>query len=297
MTPEALSCLRRAGRIASEVRSIGARRIVAGARLRDVCDEVEMEIARRGAEPAFPVQTSRNDIAAHYCPAPDEETQYAEGDLAKLDIGVHIDGWVVDTALTVNVGDHPDKSRFVDATRAALDAAIAVATAGVTVRQLSVAIERTLHSYKLQPMRNLCGHGVGRYLVHTPPPIPNSPDGTEVFLPAHTVIAIEPFATDGHGLVSERGTAEVFRIDVARAALEGIDPRMAARLREFNGLPFARRQLREFPDEMVKHALETLRLRGEVTCYPPLVERGGRPVAQAEHTIYLGPERTEVLTA
>jgi methionyl aminopeptidase len=297
LTPEALHCLRRAGRVAAEVREIGAQRIVPGARLRDVCEEVEAEILRRGAEVAFPVQTSRNEIAAHYCPAPDEETVYADGDLAKLDIGVHIDGWVVDTALTVNVGDRAEQRSFVDATRAALNAAIEAARAGVAVRQLSAAIERTLRSYRLQPMRNLCGHGVGRYIVHTAPPIPNSPDGTEVFLPPHSVIAIEPFATDGHGLVSERGAAEVFRIDPSRANLDDLEPALATRLRGFNGLPFARRQLRELPGDTVSRAIETLRLRGDLTCYPPLVERGGRPVAQAEHTIYLGPDGTEVLTA
>src|SRR6185295_5306042 len=99
------------------------------------------------------------------------ETVYAQGDLAKLDIGVHVDGWVVDTAITVNVGDAPERRVFVDATRAALAAAIETARAGVTVQALSTAIENTLRAHGLTPMRNLCGHGVGRFLVHTPPAI------------------------------------------------------------------------------------------------------------------------------
>jgi methionyl aminopeptidase len=297
LTPEALSCLRRAGRVAAEVRQIGARGIVAGARLRDVCEEVEAEIERRGAAAAFPVQTSRNDVAAHYCPGPDEDTAYADGDLAKLDIGVHVDGWVVDTALTVNVGDRPEGRIFVEAARAALAAAIEVARAGVAVRAISAAIERTLRAHGVHPMRNLCGHGVGRYLVHTPPPIPNSPEATDTHLPAHSVVAIEPFATDGHGLVAERGTPEVFRVDPERVFPPGLDPRLVASLRAFRGLPFARRQFRDVPKEAVDLGLEILRQHAQLTSYPPLVERGGRPVAQAEHTIYLGPEGTEVLTA
>jgi methionyl aminopeptidase len=289
--------LRRAGRVAAEVRRLGARRIVPGVRLRDVCEEVEDEIARRGAAPAFPVQTSRNEIAAHYCPAPDEETVYADADLAKLDIGVHVDGWVVDTAVTVNVGGHPAQAVFVDAVEAALAAAIETAHAGISVLALSTTIEGTLRAHRVQPMRNLCGHGVGRYLVHTPPAIPNSPDGSDLVLPLHSVIAIEPFATAGHGLVSERGTAEVFRVDPARASFDRVDPALAARLSDFRGLPFARRQLREFPGELVNRTLDTLRQQGHLTSYPPLVERGGRPVAQAEHTVYLGPDGAEVLTA
>ena len=60
---------------------------------------------------AFPVQSSRNHMAAHYCPWPDDPTAYQAGDLAKLDLGVHVDGWVVDTALTVNVGAAREPAR------------------------------------------------------------------------------------------------------------------------------------------------------------------------------------------
>jgi len=108
MSPDVLESLRRAGRIAAEARQAGARRIVAGARVRDVCVAVEDDIHRLGGSLAFPVQSSRNHVAAHYCPSPEDETVYAEGDVAKLDIGVHVDGWVVDTALTVNVGDRAE---------------------------------------------------------------------------------------------------------------------------------------------------------------------------------------------
>jgi len=296
MTPEILECLRAAGRVASEVRRLGAARIVPGARLRDVCEEIEAEIVGRGAAVAFPVQTSRNEIAAHYCPGPDEETRYENGDLAKLDIGVHVDGWVVDTAVTVNVGDLPENRVFIDAAEAALTAAIGTARAGVRVREVSAAIERTLDAHRLRPMRNLCGHGVGRFIVHSAPPIPNSPEPTDVTLAEDAVVAIEPFATDGHGLVGERGAAEVFRVDPDRLDPGGLDVRMVGALLAFRGLPFARRQLRGFPPGLVESALHALRQRGQLTSYPPLVERSGRKVAQAEHTLYLGRSGTEVLT-
>ena len=96
----------RTHRVRGRARSV-PRRIRPGAPLREVCEAVEDEIHRRGGALAFPVQSSRNDVAAHYCPSPEDETLYATGDLAKLDLGVHVDGWVVDTALTVNVGGVP----------------------------------------------------------------------------------------------------------------------------------------------------------------------------------------------
>jgi methionyl aminopeptidase len=293
---DALEALREAGRVAAAARESGSRRIVPGARLRDVCAEVEEEIRRRGAHPAFPAQSSRNDTAAHYCPSPEDETVYAQGDLAKLDIGVHVDGYVVDTALTVNVGDAPQNRRAVDAARAALEAAIAETVAGVEVRRLSTVIDATIRSYGLRPMRNLCGHGVGRWVVHCPPPIPNIPDGSGDRLPAGSVVAIEPFATDGPGLVAESGRAEVFRLDPGRATAEDLDPSVMAEIRKFRGLPFSRRQLAHVPRSRVEATLAALGSRGRLLAYPPLVETGGHAVAQAEHTVYVGKDGGEVLT-
>ncbi len=295
MTSQALSALRRAGRIASAARDFGAQRIVAGARVRDVCESVEEEIARLGGAPAFPAQSSRNEIAAHYCPAPDDETIYADGDLAKIDVGVHVDGWVVDTATTVAVGGGPGQ-RLVDAAADALRAAIAIAGPGVPVRVLSEAIERVIRGRGLQPMRNLCGHGVDRWTVHCPPPIPNAVDGSSARLSPGSVVAIEPFATEGSGDVAEAGHAEVFRVPIPPGEAEGLNEEVVAAIRDFHGLPFSRRQLKRFPTAHVEQTLKTLWERKAMAAYPPLSEAAGRPVAQAEHSLYVSAEGVEVLT-
>jgi len=282
--------------VASAAREAGARLIVAGAALRDVSEQIEQEIMRRGGGLAFPVQSSRNEIAAHYCASPEDSTIYVEGDLAKLDLGVHVDGWVVDTALTVNVGDRPENRPFVDAARAALESAIAAAGAGVAVRRVSEAIESTLRRYGMRPMKNLCGHGVARWTVHCPPAIPNVADGGSDRLALDAVVAVEPFATDGQGEVVERGAAEVFRLDPRRSTGSAGSPEVVAAIRRFNGLPFARRQLADLPRPAVEETLHALRAAGHLGVYPPLVEAHQRKVAQAEHTLYLGPEGVEVLT-
>lgn len=296
MSPDVLRCLREAGRVAAAVREAGARRIVAGASLREVCEAVEDEIRRRGAQVAFPVQSSRNEVAAHYCASPEDDTVYAEGDLAKLDIGVHVDGYVVDTATTVNVGDRPENRRLLEAARAALESAIAAAGPGVEIRRISRLIEITIESYGLRPMRNLCGHGVGRWTVHCPPPVPNVPDDSGARLGTECVVAFEPFATDGLGLVGERGEAQVFRLDPEKAGGAELDPALFEALRAFRGLPFSRRDLARFPRGLLERSLGLLVQRGGLAAYPPLVEAGGRPVAQAEHTLYIGAEGAEVLT-
>ncbi len=284
--------------MAAIARGLGAQRIEAGAQLREVCESVEDEIVRRGGQLAFPVQSSRNHIAAHYCTAPEDETSYAEGDLAKLDIGVHVDGFVVDTAVTVNVGDRSENRPALAAAHAALDAGIAAAGPGVEIRQVSAAIEKAIRSFGLNPLRNLCGHGVGRWNVHCPPPIPNVvlPGDGPAVLEDGMVVAIEPFATRGDGSVIEYGPAEVFRLDPRAHDVDGVDAGVLDVLKSFRGLPFARRQLATFPRHLVEATLAVLRETGLLRGYAPLVETCGEKVAQAEHTIRIGATEVEVLT-
>lgn len=296
MTPEDLECLREAGRIAASARAEGARRIVPGARLREVCDHVEDLILRRGAGLAFPVQSSLNDVAAHYCPPRHDPSVYRAGDVAKLDLGVHVDGWVVDTATTVNVGDRPENRSLVEAAASALEAAIEAARPGGFVRDVSGAIERAVRSGGFRPMRNLCGHGVGRFTVHCPPPVPNVAEhSTERFAPG-AVVAIEPFASTGSGVVCDEGPPEVFRVEPAGlTALPGPHPEILGRLAALEGLPFARHQLGVNADAL-EATLRFLAAQGRLLRYPPLRDRLGGKVAQSEHTVYLGPDSVEVLT-
>jgi methionyl aminopeptidase len=296
LSRDVLESLRAAGRIAAAVREEGARRVLPGVRLRDVCESLEDEILRRGGAPAFPVQSSLNAVAAHYCPSPDDQTAYSQGDVAKLDIGVHVDGWVVDTAVTVAVGGDPAGQRLVDTARAALEAALAAVRPGVPVQRVSSAIESAVRARGLVPMRNLCGHGVGRYTVHTPPPIPNVGEPSRNVLAEDVVVAIEPFVTDGSGTSLERGRAEVFRLVRDDGPLAGVATEVLEAIRSFRGLPFARRQLRPLTGRVVEETLDALAAAGRLASYPPLVEATGRPVAQAEHTIYVGVGGVEVLT-
>jgi methionyl aminopeptidase len=295
---QVLKTLRRAGQIAREVRELGAALIVPGASLRVVCETVESEIEKRGGKPAFPTQTSINEVAAHDCPTPDDQRTYQQGDLAKLDIGVHIDGWVVDTATTVNVGG-TGNGRMIEAARQALAAAIQVCKPGIPVKEVSAAIEHAITSAGFTPLDNLCGHGVGHYIVHAPPAITNTVRAAEGRLPMRGVIAIEPFATDGNGRSGPRGPSEVFRLlpeGNQKLGDFGIGSDFAQALRSWRGLPIARRYFRSFGDEMVAGVFQRLEQARLLHAYPPLVALSGRPVAQAEHSVYLGPEGAIQLT-
>jgi methionyl aminopeptidase len=263
-----------------------------------VVEAVEDRIRSEGGGLAFPTQTSLNEVAAHDCPSPEDERVYATGDIAKLDVGVHVDGYVVDTATTVAVGA-ASPPPLVLAARAALQAALLVAGPNVPIWRLSAAIAATLRTFGFRPMRNLCGHHVGRWTVHCPPPVPNLPEDADGRLVVGAAVAIEPFATEGPGRVVEEGEPQVFRLppekDLGPAGPD-LSETLRAALVAYRGLPFSRRDLRAFAGPELEAALGRLRARGTLQSYAPLVETTRRKVAQAEHTLLVTAAGVEVLT-
>ena len=293
----ALDCYRKAGRIASECREWAKDHIRPGVTIRHVLESVETLIRERGAQPGFPAQSSRNSVAAHYCSSPEDEQQYAEGDCVKVDIGVHVDGYVADTAATVDLSSDKRWTPLVESARSALAAAIATVGDGVPVGEIGGAIERTILKAGFQPVRNLTGHGLGRWKVHTPPQIPNYAERGGGVLRKDTVFAIEPFACTGKGMIREAGKAEVFMLVRPPLRAKGLDREVLKAIESWRGLPIARRYFNDLDRNAVEDTLQKLARQGSLVRYPPLVEEDGVMVAQYEHSLYLSPEGVEILTA
>jgi methionyl aminopeptidase len=297
MDAHALDCHRHAGKIAKECREWAAARIKPGVRVRDVLEGVEALIRERGAEPGFPAQSSRNSVAAHYCSGIHDELAYEEGDCVKVDIGVHVDGYVADTATSVDLSSDGRWKPLIKASSDALAAAIATVGIGVRVGKVGAAIERTIMAAGFQPVRNLTGHGVGRWKVHTPPQIPNYGENGGSVLQEGMVFAIEPFACTGRGYIKERGRAEVFMMVAPPKKAKGLDRDVLKAIEAWRGLPIARRYFRDLDEGAVEDTLSKLTKQGSLMRYPPLVEEEGVMVAQTEHSLYLGPDGVEILTA
>lgn len=296
--PAAMAAFREAGRVIAKARAVGAALVRPGATIREVTEAVEAEIYRLGGIPAFPAQSSRNHVAAHYCAHPSDELKYEAGDVVKLDIGAAVDGYVCDTAITIDLGDGERGKTLVAASRAALDAAIATAGPGVSVNKIGEAIGRTIKSFGVNPVANLTGHGVGRWKVHTAPQIPNVAErGSGSILEVGTVCAIEPFSTDGVGYVEERGRAEVFMTTSKKVkSTKEIDASVLAEIEKWNGLPIARRYFRNFETKKVEETLQGMIKQGCLVKYPPLCEEPGVMVAQFEHTLLITKDGVEILT-
>lgn len=294
---EALTCFRKAGRIASECREWAKQNVKAGVEMRWVLETVEQMIRDRGGEPGFPAQSSRNNIAAHYCTHPSDPLRYEEGDVVKVDFGVHVEGYVADTAATVDLSPDGRWRKLVQASADALAAAIATVGDGVPVGEIGAAIERTILAGGFNPVRNLTGHGLGRWKVHTPPQIPNQAEKSGQRLRTGMVFAIEPFACTGRGYITERGKAEVFMLVRPPMKAKGLDRDVLRDIESWRGLPIARRYFRHRDATVVDETLNKLARQGSLVRYPPLVEDDGVMVAQTEHSIYLGPDGVEILTA
>ena len=285
---------REAGRIASEARNRAVASIAPGIAYVDVLDAIESYIRSRGADLAFPAQVSVNSVAAHDCCRPGDPRTSAAGDVAKVDLGVHVDGCIADTAATADLGDHAD---LLCASRTALEAAIALVRPGTGTRQIGAAIQRAMQDAGHKPVANLTGHGIAPYTIHCSPAIPNVPDGSDVRLKEGMMICIEPFATTGRGTVVEQGRAEVFGARRKLKAPRGVDSGVVDQIEARKGLPFCRRELaREHGEELAERSLRELLRAGAVFEYPPLCERPGALVAQFEHTMYVGADGAEVMT-
>ncbi len=273
----------KAGKIASEAREYGKSMIRVGASLLEVSDKIEEKIIELGGKLAFPAQISLNDVAAHNCADPEDITLFNEGDICKLDIGVHIDGFVADTACTVDLGDNKE---LVQASAEALNNALDMIRPGVTLGEIGGVIHDSISKYNFTPIKNLSGHGVGKFLIHGPPTIPNFNTGDNTKLEENQVIAIEPFATNGAGMIYESDRANIFSLIEKKPVRSPITREILKEIEKFNGLPFTTRWLtKKYPAFKVNFALRELLRIESIRKYPPLPDRNHGLVSQAEHTI------------
>jgi methionyl aminopeptidase len=290
METEILENYRKAGRILAEVLAKARPRVELGASLLDVANFVEDAIRSRGAKPAFPCNISLDRNAAHYTPSPQDAARFGEN-MVKLDVGVHVDGYIADAAITVDLGGHES---LVEASHVALEAALEIIRPGIDTAQIGKAIEDVITGYGYKPVYNLTGHGLSRYLAHDEPAVPNRAMEKGTVLKDGDVIAIEPFATNGSGRISEALINEIYgfsafrpvRLPAARTLLKDISE-------SYKTLPFARRWLK---GERAEYALMQLLRSGAVHRYPVLWEVEGALVSQAEHTVVVLEKGCEVIT-
>ena len=279
---------KKAGRIGAEIKKEIFPKIKPGVLILDLAEEIEKKIRDKGGEPAFPVNISINEIAAHYTPILNDTRKIEDGDLVKIDIGVHVDGYIGDLAFTYSSKPSP----LVRGAELALEKTIEIIKPGVTVSEIGNMIEKTVSSLKLGVIVNLTGHTLDRFVFHGQPNILNVKNDLNYSFKEGDVIALEPFVTESNGFVKESGTVEIYRYLMDRPVRLTEARKILAMTRDdWHSLPFAKRWLYEtFSPVKVSLALRQLEMAGAIETYPVLKEAENRPIAQAEHTIIVGEE-------
>ncbi len=294
MDKETLKKYRKAGEIAAKARNFGEDLIKEGRSYCEIVDGTEKKIKDLGGKPAFPVNLSINDIGAHDTADVNEKRAAVEG-LVKLDVGVHIDGYIGDTATTVPL--NTDKEKLLKASKEALERALGMIRPGVKISKISSEIEGTIKSFGYKPIRNLTGHGLGKYDLHAKTKFPNVGTDLDYKLEKGDVFAIEPFATDGSGKVIESSRAMIFKWqkEVPVRSREG---RKILRMskNDFDKLPFSKRWLKDRISRLrLNMSLRELTDRNALYRYPVLKEVDGGDISQAEHTVIVD-EKPEITT-
>lgn len=293
-----MDALRKAGVIAARVRDTVVQEIEPGVRVLDICDRAEEMIRELGGGIAFPTNVDINSVAAHYVSPVDDDTIVPEKSLVKLDVGVHVEGYIADTAATACFD--PSLSYLVEAAEAGLDAAIKTIRPGIRASDVGAAIEKAIKARGAKPIRNLTGHKLARYVVHAGASIPNVASRDHHLLQEGDVYAIEPFAVpnDADGFVTDGPPSNIYRV-LKKRSLKGAAKRMMKHVQaEHRTLPFASRWvLKRFPGQEGVSAFRELLDSKCIMSYPQLVEKTRAMVAQAEHSVMLTDGGCEVTTA
>ncbi len=286
---------RAAGKVAGQARDLGISLVVEGAKLLDVCIEVENRIRDLGCEPAFPANISIDHVAAHYTSPHDDSSVFKEGQIVKVDVGAHLDGFIGDTAASVMVGG--GSSDLMKSTEEAQEEALKIAGPGVRTNEVGRAIEEAIKGYGFVPIKQLSGHTVEQYVQHGGKTIPNfyMPHGEP--LKVGEAYGLDIFASTGTGNVTESNLCYIYAINQ-----ENPFPRlrMAKRLHtyileNYKTLPFTERWYRGKVPGSRLALLEMLQQKA-LRKYGVLSESKGTLVAQSEHTFVVTEKGIEITT-
>jgi methionyl aminopeptidase len=295
---EELEKFRISGKILRETREEMRSYVKERMTILDICQKGEDLIRSKGGKPAFPINVSINEVAAHYTAPPDDRSTIPEGSIAKVDIGVHVDGYVTDTAFTACFNS--EGKAMAATAELALKTIVENIHGDMSLGSIGSLAENTIKNRGFKPISNLTGHSVGRYLIHAGTSIPSVSGYNPNKVKANEIYAIEPFVTlpDAVARVEDNPQTTIYRFLKAKSLKSDAAKKLAKHIEvNFRTLPFAERWLiGVVSNEKYKEAFQELIRSKSIMGYPVFVEASKKPVAQAEHTLLIKENDCEVLT-
>ena len=272
----------KAGKIASEIREYLRTYIKPGMKLVDIAKETDKKIKQANAKPAFPINLSLNEIAAHYTPSIDEETS-AEG-ILKVDFGVEIDGYIADLAFTLDLTKEKKYQEMIDLNQEILKKTLEKLNYESSVSDIGNSIHQLLENQRFNIIKNLTGHSLAQYNIHADISIPNTKNSNKTRL-QEKAIAVEPFLTTGDGEVIEGKPSEIYMLINKKNVRDPNSKKLLNFIeQEYQTKPFCKRWLDE-QGFRTNFSLKLLTKEEIVYNFPVLVEKSKQPVSQAEETI------------
>jgi methionyl aminopeptidase len=204
------------GKITAEVKSLVKTKVSPGMGYLEICEFVKREVESRGGRLAFPTGIGVNAVTAHYAPQDGDRGVVSEKDLVKVDFGVHVEGYVTDTSVSLTF--NPEYNLLLEATERCLEAAISTARRDQRTAEIGREIHREAARFGFKTIENLTGHTVDRYVVHAGKSIPNLYMPGMQTLKKGEVFAIEPFLTPGSaaGYVVDHPSTTIFSVAVRK---------------------------------------------------------------------------------
>jgi methionyl aminopeptidase len=296
-----IECLKKAGNIAKEVKKYIKPRIKIGEKALDIINAAEAKILELDGNIAFPVNLSINNIAAHYTsPSHDDGLSIKEGDLVKIDLGVHIDGYIVDTAFSINFNDDKILENIIQATEVAVEAAIMMAKPKTNTREIGKKIESIIKGFKYNPIKELGGHQTERWIVHGNKALPELGNQKGDIMEEGDIFAVEIFASTGDGSVHLTNNSYIYELNpyAGRVPLRRKTSKKILGFvnKNFKTLPFAERWLTKEFRMGVLFGLQELVQQNKLKAHYVLAEDKGVYVAQTEETILITEDGNELLT-
>lgn len=306
METSELNNYKKAGIIWARAIKLAKKEAKEGVKLIDIAHKVEALIREEGVQNAFPINLSLNSEAAHFTPKWNDETVLGPSDALKIDVGISVEGYFCDGAVTVNLDNSCAKQ--IEANELALNNAISVTEFGKPIEKIGAEIERTLKEKGFNPVYNLGGHGLGKNDIHAWPSVPNHAGGSKENL-KEGAIAIEPFASTGAGHVGETHQVEIFALNEKKTIRNNYAREILKEAEKHQGRPFAERWIREEIQEgigrekskaklsefQITFGLKELMKAGCVQTFPGLREAKDVIVTQVEKSVLVLEEKTVVL--
>lgn len=314
-TPGVLDKYQTAGRIANAVLEKLIAKTVAGANIADLCEfgdnEVDAEVAKVYAKKklekgiAFPTCISVNEIAGHFSPLKSEPVTLKDGDLVKIDLGVHIDGFIALAAHTIVISASPVEGRKADVILAAynaLQAALRTIKTGNTNYDVTDVIGQVAESYKCQPVEGVLSHELKKHLIDGNTTIINKATFDQKVeeheFQLNQVFALDVFVSTGEGKTKETEyRTTVFKRAIERTYTLKLKASRAFFAEAVDKYPTMNFTLRAFKDETnAKLGISEAYKHDLFHAYPVLTEKQGEYVAQFKYTIAILKNSVAVLS-